>query len=137
MNVKEQIAYLLQKVKKQDEKIDETRDVMLWRTKEFKAMVVSTEIANSKAKAMESHLSKYILSSDESHDHAIEWRDKKIKEQAESIRLLENTEKGWRASKMYKEELNTSEECIKELNTEIADLKLKVQSYNPNEFTTE
>ena len=104
-------------ITKQNEKIEEIRDVMLWRTKEFKAMIVSTEIANSKAKALESHLSKYILEGDEADERAVVWRDKKIKEQAQRIKLLENTEQGWIAAKMYKEELRIAEDRIKELES--------------------
>ena len=43
-------------------------------------------------------------------------------------------EPSWQAAQMYKAELTTSENYAKDLEQEIQDLRLKVQSYNPNEF---
>jgi hypothetical protein len=82
--------YLKDIIEKQDEKIDQIRDTMLWRTKEFKTMVVEWEIANEKVKAMESHLTNYILDSDKIHGKSMERRDTKIEEQAKRIEELEN-----------------------------------------------
>ena len=82
--------YLKDILEKQDEKIDQIRDTMLWRTKEFKTMVVEWEIANEKAKAMESYLQNYILDSDKAHGKSMEWRDNKIENQAKRIEELEH-----------------------------------------------
>ena len=88
MGLNTQIADLQQAIIKQNERIEESRDVMLWRTKEFKAMIVSTEIANAKAKALESHLSKYILQGDEADEIATKVHDRKIEKLEEHILLL-------------------------------------------------
>ena len=88
MGLNTQIADLQQAIIKQNERIEESRDVMLWRTKEFKAMIVSTEIANAKAKALESHLSKYILQGDEADEIATKVHDRKIEKLEEHISFL-------------------------------------------------
>ena len=88
MGLNTQIADLQQAIIKQNERIEESRDVMLWRTKEFKAMIVSTEIANAKAKALESHLSKYILQGDEADEIATKVHDRQIENLEELISFL-------------------------------------------------
>ena len=82
--------YLKDIIEKQNEKIEEIRDVMLWRTNKFKTMVVEWEIANEKVKAMDNHLTNYILDSDKAHGKSIERRDTKIEEQAKRIKELEH-----------------------------------------------
>ena len=84
--------YLKDIIEKQNENIEQIRDVMLWRTNKFKTMVVEWEMANEKVKAMDSHLTNYILDSDKAHGRSIERRDTKIEDQAKRIKELETLE---------------------------------------------
>jgi hypothetical protein len=81
--------YLKDIIEKQNENIEQIRDVMLWRTNKFKEMVVEWEMANEKVKAMDNHLTNYILDSDKMYGKSIERRDTKIEEQAKRIKELE------------------------------------------------
>ena len=87
--LKELKDFVWNKVKKQDESIEQVKDVMLWRTKEFKTMRVEWEIQHEKVKAMDKYLANYIITTDETHGKDMEWRDTKIESQAKRIKELE------------------------------------------------
>ena len=91
LSLKELKDFIWDKIKKQDESIEQVRDVMLWRTKEFKTMRVEWEIQHEKVKAMDKYLADYITTTDETHSKDMEWRDRKIERQAERIKELEET----------------------------------------------
>jgi len=91
LSLKELKDFVWDKIKKQDESIEQVRDVMLWRTKEFKTMRVEWEIQHEKVKAMDKYLADYIITTDETHGKDMEWRDDKIERQAKRIKELEET----------------------------------------------
>lgn len=88
LSLKELKDFIWDKVKKQDETIEQLNDVMLWRTKEFKSMVIEWKIQHEKVKAMDKYLADYIITTDETHGKDMEWRDRKIESQAERIKEL-------------------------------------------------
>jgi chromosome segregation ATPase len=109
--------YLKDIIEKQNENIEQIRDVMLWRTNKFKTMVVEWEMANEKVKAMDNHLTNYILDSDKAHGRSIERRDTKIEDQAKRIKELETLEYD---NIELKNANKLAHECIKELEEQYA-----------------
>ena len=120
--LKELKEFVWNKIKKQDELIEQIRDTMLWRTKQFKTMRVEWEIANEKVKAMDNHLTNYILTTDETHGKDMEWRDTKIESQAERIKELEELNKELKSGETilkYQDTLGEQQARIKELEEQI------------------
>jgi hypothetical protein len=116
--------FVWDKVKKQDESIEQIRDVMLWRTKEFKTMRVEWEIQHEKVKAMDKYLADYIITTDETHGKDMQWRDEKIESQAERIKELEAEVKRDTAHLLEIEDL-------REENNKLADVIRGLDPTNP------